>query len=86
MGNLLRVLAEKPVGPKVDFFVDFEKAEPTDGEREVHSQVAACLSQSAELLQQMKNYKGAGEEIKNVCNLIILFHQSVHLSIHPPFH
>ena len=65
MGNLLRVLAEKPVGPKVDFFVDFEKAEPTDGEKEVHSQVAACLSQSAELLQQMKNYKGAGEEIKN---------------------
>ena len=39
MGNLLRVLQDKHLGPKVDFYVDFERAEPTEGEKEVYQQV-----------------------------------------------
>ena len=69
MGNLLRVLQDKPLGPKVDFYVDFERAEPTEGEKEVYQQVAACLGKAPQVLEAMKVYKGAGQEIREVCLL-----------------
>ena len=67
MGNLLRVLQDKPLGPKVDFYMDFERAEPTEGEKEVYQKVATCLGKAPQMLEAMKVYKGAGQEIREVC-------------------
>ena len=67
MGNLLRVLQDKPLGPKVDFYVDFERAEPTEGEKAVYQEVAACLGKAPQMLAAMRVYKGAGQEIRQVC-------------------
>lgn len=64
MGNLLRVLNDKGSVPKVEFFVDFEKAAPTESEREVHSKVAQVLVKAPEILSELRSYKGAGEQIR----------------------
>jgi len=64
MGNLLRVLNDKGTVPKVEFFVDFEKAAPTDSEKEVHTKVAQVLVKAPEILQELRSYKGAGELIR----------------------
>lgn len=64
MGNLLRVLNDKGPVPKVDFFVDFEKAEPSESEKVIHSKVAAILIKAPDLLTALRNYKGAGELIR----------------------
>lgn len=64
MGNLLRVLNDKGPVPKIDFFVDFEKAEPTEGESDIHSKVAEILVKAPEILTSLRNYKGAGELIR----------------------
>lgn len=64
MGNLLRVLNDKGTVPKVEFFVDFEKADPTDAEREVHTQVGSVLVKAPEIIEELKSYKGAGEKIR----------------------
>ena len=66
MGNLLRVLGDRSVGPKVDFFVDFERARPTENEVELYGRVNACLEKAPEMLEAMKGYKGAGQEIREV--------------------
>ena len=64
MGNLLRVLNDKGSTPKVDFFVDFEKAEPTASETDVYEKVNAVLSKAHQILQDLRAYKGAGEQIR----------------------
>lgn len=64
MGNLLRVLNDKGAVPRVDFFVDFEKAEPTESELEVHTKVAAILIKAQEMLSDLRGYQGAGAQIR----------------------
>lgn len=64
MGNLLRVLNDRGPVPKVEFFVDFEKAEPTVEEAEVHGKVAMVLAKAPEIIADLRNYKGAGEQIR----------------------
>lgn len=44
--------------------MDFERAEPTEGEKEVYQQVAGCLGKAPQVLAAMKVYKGAGQEIR----------------------
>eukprot|EP00731_Ephydatia_muelleri_P031539 Em0023g46a len=68
MGNLLRVLNDKGSTPKIDFFVDFEKAEPTASETEVYEKVNTVLSKAHQILQDLKTYKGAGEQIREMTN------------------
>lgn len=64
MGNLLRVLNDKGPVPRIDFFVDFEKAQPTDGEKKVHARVAEVLVKAPEILADLRSYAGAGEQIR----------------------
>ncbi|CAI8043381.1 CYFIP-related Rac1 interactor B [Geodia barretti] len=64
MGNLLRVLNDRGSVPKVDFFVDFETAEPTPEEGEVHRKVATVLDRAPDILADLHGYKGAGEHIR----------------------
>jgi hypothetical protein len=64
MGNLLRVLGDRPVGPKVDFFVDFERARPTESEMALYEKVNNCIARMPDMLVAMKAYKGAGQEIR----------------------
>ncbi|XP_003389590.1 PREDICTED: protein FAM49A-like [Amphimedon queenslandica] len=64
MGNLLRVLNDKGPVPKVDFYVDFESAEPTDAEKEVYSKVSEILTDAPRILEELRSYKGAGESIR----------------------
>uniref|UniRef100_T1JF15 CYRIA/CYRIB Rac1 binding domain-containing protein n=1 Tax=Strigamia maritima TaxID=126957 RepID=T1JF15_STRMM len=63
MGNLLRLLTrEEP--PKPDIFVDFENAQPTDSERETYESAESVLRNSVEILLELHQYKGAGNEIR----------------------
>ncbi|XP_064382249.1 CYFIP-related Rac1 interactor B-like [Halichondria panicea] len=64
MGNLLQVLKDKGAVPRVDFFVDFEKAEPSESELEVHTKVAAVLIKAREMLEELRGYQGAGAQIR----------------------
>ena len=41
-------------------------AQPTPGETMVHEKVAAVLSRAPEILADLRNYKGAGEFIREV--------------------
>lgn len=65
MGNLLKVLNDKS-GKKAGagFFIDFEKAEPTAEERAVYDEVHAVLEKSTHVLQELSQYRGAGEAIR----------------------
>ena len=64
MGNLLRVLNDKGPVPKVDFYVDFESAQPTDIEREVYTKVEEVLSKAPGIIEELRAYQGAGEAIR----------------------
>lgn len=80
MGNLLRLLSRDPDelsmrwlhhsssgGPNgnMDLFVDFENAQPTESEMEVHSRVAEMLLEAREILNEIRQYKGAGNWIRD---------------------
>lgn len=45
----------------------FLDAQPTDGEREVWNQISAVLQDSESMLADLQAYKGAGQEIRDVC-------------------
>ncbi|KAJ3606889.1 hypothetical protein NHX12_026407 [Muraenolepis orangiensis] len=64
MGNLLKVLT-RDIENCPHFFLDFENAQPTDGEREVWMQVNAVLRDSDSILVGLQSYKGAGQEIRD---------------------
>lgn len=49
----------------------FLDAQPTDGEREVWNQISAVLQDSESMLADLQAYKGAGQEIRDVCLLKI---------------
>ncbi|KAG1695525.1 Protein FAM49A [Nymphon striatum] len=63
MGNLLRLLS-RDENLKYDVFVDFENAQPTECEQETCEIVESVLSQSQAILQELQQYKGAGNEIR----------------------
>ncbi|XP_005725119.1 protein FAM49A [Pundamilia nyererei] len=65
MGNLLKVLTRE-IENYPHFFLDFENAQPTDGEREVWNQVNSVLQESESILGGLQSYKGAGQEIRDV--------------------
>lgn len=51
----------------VHFAFLFLDAQPTDGEREVWNQISAVLQDSESMLADLQAYKGAGQEIRDVC-------------------
>jgi len=65
MGNLLKVLNDKS-GKKTtaDFFIDFEAAKPTPEEEAVYAKVKTVLDKSSSVLQELSEYRGAGEAIR----------------------
>ncbi|XP_075606685.1 CYFIP-related Rac1 interactor A isoform X2 [Balearica regulorum gibbericeps] len=65
MGNLLKVLTCTELDQGPNFFLDFENAQPTDGEREVWNQISAVLQDSESMLADLQAYKGAGQEIRD---------------------
>uniref|UniRef100_A0A3Q3WR82 CYRIA/CYRIB Rac1 binding domain-containing protein n=1 Tax=Mola mola TaxID=94237 RepID=A0A3Q3WR82_MOLML len=64
MGNLLKVLTRE-IENYPHFFLDFENAQPTEGEREVWNQVNSVLQDSESILMGLQAYKGAGQEIRD---------------------
>ncbi|TKC36181.1 hypothetical protein EI555_006580 [Monodon monoceros] len=77
MGNLLKVLTRE-IENYPHFFLDFETlcvfwfpicldAQPTEGEREIWNQISAVLQDSESILADLQAYKGAGPEIRDVC-------------------
>uniref|UniRef100_A0A7N6AA70 CYRIA/CYRIB Rac1 binding domain-containing protein n=1 Tax=Anabas testudineus TaxID=64144 RepID=A0A7N6AA70_ANATE len=64
MGNLLKVLTRE-IENYPHFFLDFENAQPTEGEREVWNQVNSVLQDSENILFGLHSYKGAGQEIRD---------------------
>lgn len=64
MGNLLRVLNDKGHVPKVNLFVDFEKAQPTETEQKVYDKVAVILERAPNIISDLQSYQGAGEQIR----------------------
>ncbi|KAJ8375133.1 hypothetical protein SKAU_G00057130 [Synaphobranchus kaupii] len=64
MGNLLKVLTCTDLEQGPNFFLDFENAQPTEPEREVWDQVNVVLKDARGILDDLQDYKGAGEEIR----------------------
>ncbi|KAM4713573.1 CYFIP-related Rac1 interactor A isoform 1-T3 [Anableps anableps] len=65
MGNLLKVLTCTELEQGPNFFLDFENAQPTEGEHEVWNQVNSVLQDSESILTGLQAYKGAGQEIRD---------------------
>jgi len=61
MGKLIQSLQTRE--PE-DIFLDFENAEPSDNEREIHSAVAACLDKGPVILDRLFKYDGCEEFIR----------------------
>uniref|UniRef100_H0VMD0 CYRIA/CYRIB Rac1 binding domain-containing protein n=1 Tax=Cavia porcellus TaxID=10141 RepID=H0VMD0_CAVPO len=59
MGNLLKVLTRE-IENYPHFFLDFENAQPTEGEREIWNQISAVLQDSESILTDLQAYKSAG--------------------------
>jgi len=64
MGNLLRLLTGPNEHDSKDIFLDFENATPTSEEQEVWEVVNTVLENSSKVLEDLKNYQGASEEIR----------------------
>jgi len=68
MGKLLSLLARDDSNcctpQKYDVFLDFENAQPTEGEKEVFQEVEGVLEDSDHILAELSVYKGAGREIR----------------------
>ncbi|NXX68734.1 FA49A protein, partial [Spizella passerina] len=62
MGNLLKVLTRE-IENYPHFFLDFENAQPTDGEREVWNQISAVLQDSESMLADLQADKGLYNKI-----------------------
>lgn len=64
MGGLLDVLRSDGKRPAASVFLDFEHAQPTPEEEVVYREVQAILDQSTQILQELDEYKGAGDHIR----------------------
>lgn len=47
-----------------DVFLDFENAQPTAEEADVHARVKAVLDRATDILRELEGYQGAGEQIR----------------------
>ncbi|XP_065843117.1 CYFIP-related Rac1 interactor B-like [Oscarella lobularis] len=64
MGNLLNLLTDRNESPKYDVFLDFEDAQPKAEEMSTHQKVLATLERSSRILEELRSYEGAGEQIR----------------------
>ena len=68
--------------PHMDLFVDFEKAEPTDEERDLYNECEEVLKKGKEILEELKCYKGISATSVTIISLttdhIALCKQSFH--------
>jgi len=62
MGKVLSLLASGQ--PTEEIFLDFEKAQPSDEEKEIHSAVAAVLNKGPAILDKLLKYDGCEEHIR----------------------
>eukprot|EP01090_Pellita_catalonica_P015646 TRINITY_DN4270_c0_g1_i2.p1 TRINITY_DN4270_c0_g1~~TRINITY_DN4270_c0_g1_i2.p1 ORF type:complete len:324 (-),score=63.10 TRINITY_DN4270_c0_g1_i2:118-1089(-) len=64
MGGLISMLTGDSTKGS-DIIVDFEAAEPqTDEERQIHAAVAAVLDKGSDIIDELTNYTGCGEYIR----------------------
>lgn len=64
MGNIITIGATEKHDP-VDFFLDFEKAQPeTEEERAIYDAIAQVLDRSSQILNKLTNYTGCEEHIR----------------------
>jgi len=64
MGNLLRLITGESKEDSQQIFLDFENARPTPDEQEVWEVVNTVLENSSKVLENLKNYRGASDEIR----------------------
>ncbi|KAM9321748.1 CYFIP-related Rac1 interactor B [Pholidichthys leucotaenia] len=64
MGNLIRVLTRDIDNNGGNFFLDFENAQPSPSETEVWEKVNQVLMEAQVILDNLQEYRGAGEEIR----------------------
>ncbi|XP_016092804.1 protein FAM49B-like [Sinocyclocheilus grahami] len=64
MGNLLKVLTCTDLEQEPNFFLDFENAQPTEAEQETWDEVDVVLKDALGILDELQEYKGAGQEIR----------------------
>ncbi|KJE89016.1 hypothetical protein CAOG_00576 [Capsaspora owczarzaki ATCC 30864] len=64
MGNLLQAMRGDGRSTSIDVFLDFENARPTTAESEVWAMVDEVLQQASQILGQLKNYEGCGDQIR----------------------
>lgn len=66
MGNILKVLSnrDESADKKLNFYVDFEKCQPTDAERETYCAVHEVMRSSRDVLTALQQYKPASHEIR----------------------
>lgn len=57
-------------------------AQPTEEEREVWNQVNSVLQDSENILSGLQAYKGAGQEIRDVKNMLTPHKQILHILLH----
>lgn len=62
MGKVLSLLQSGKEPEEI--FLDFEKAQPTDDERDIHAQVAAVLNKGPQILDRLFKYDGCEEFIR----------------------
>jgi hypothetical protein len=48
----------------IDIFLDFENAQPSEEEKEIHAQVASCLDKGPVILERLFKYDGCEEFIR----------------------
>jgi len=62
MGSLISYISNG--NHSVDIFLDFEKAVPTEEEKEVHARVGAVLNKGPDILERLSSYPGCEEHIR----------------------
>lgn len=71
MGNLLRLLARDDSccsHNKLDFFLDFENAVPSQAEEHLYEDISLVLKESRQVIQELNLYRGAAKEIREAIN------------------
>jgi hypothetical protein len=63
MGKIIGALSSGGKEPQ-DLFLDFENAQPSEEEREIHSTVAGCLDKGPVILDRLFKYDGCEEYIR----------------------
>lgn len=65
MGNLLRLLTGEKGEDSQQIFLNFENARPTAEEQEVWEVVNTVLENSSRVLEDLRTYRGASDEIRD---------------------